>query len=88
MDETDAAAAARRTDPGSANGPELGAPAAIAGIETPASQEDYHEGGAGAAASFVRTMDSRNVLIEGLHFVGSPMWTIHLLYSDNVTCAT
>ncbi len=30
-------------------------------------------------------MDSRNVVIEGLHFVGSPMWTIHMLYSDNVT---
>jgi hypothetical protein len=29
-------------------------------------------------------MESRNVLIEGLHFVGSPMWTIHPLYSDNV----
>ena len=25
------------------------------------------------------------MLIEGLRFIGSPMWTIHLLYSDNVT---
>src|SRR5713101_1411026 len=28
-------------------------------------------------------MDSKNVLIEGIRFIGSPMWTIHLLYSDN-----
>jgi outer membrane protein OmpA-like peptidoglycan-associated protein len=28
-------------------------------------------------------MNSKNILIEGLHFVGSPMWTIHLLYSEN-----
>jgi polygalacturonase len=28
-------------------------------------------------------MDSTNVLIEGVHFVGSSMWTIHLLYTDN-----
>jgi polygalacturonase len=30
-------------------------------------------------------MDSRNVLIEGIRFQGSPMWTIHLLYTDNAT---
>ena len=28
-------------------------------------------------------MDSTNVLIEGVHFAGSSMWTIHLLYTDN-----
>jgi len=28
-------------------------------------------------------MDSTNVLIEGVRFVGSSMWTIHLLYTDN-----
>ncbi len=28
-------------------------------------------------------MDSTNVLIEGVHFVGSSMWTVHLLYTDN-----
>jgi len=28
-------------------------------------------------------MNSKNILIDGLHFVGSPMWTIHLLYSEN-----
>jgi hypothetical protein len=27
-------------------------------------------------------MDSRNILVEGLHITGSPMWAIHLLYAD------
>lgn len=33
--------------------------------------------------SFVRFMESKNILIEGVHFAGSSMWTIHLLYTDN-----
>ena len=53
-------------------------------MKTPASEEEYLKAAPELRPSFIRTMDSRNVLIEGLHFVGSPMWTIHLLYSDNV----
>jgi polygalacturonase len=34
---------------------------------------------------FIRPLESKNVLIEGLHIVGSPMWTLHVLYSENVT---
>lgn len=33
--------------------------------------------------SFIRFMNSRNILIDGLHIVGSPMWTVHILYSEN-----
>jgi len=29
-------------------------------------------------------VESKNVRIEGVHIIGSPMWTIHLLYSENV----
>jgi polygalacturonase len=29
-------------------------------------------------------MESRNILIEGIHIVGSAMWPIQILYSDNV----
>jgi polygalacturonase len=29
-------------------------------------------------------MDGKNILIEGIHIVGSSMWVIHLLYCDNV----
>lgn len=35
--------------------------------------------------SFIRPMNSKNVLIEGVHIVGSSMWTLHILYCENVT---
>ena len=76
--------AAGGSDPGSANGPNWERLLRLLEIETPASPEDYLKAAPELRPSFVRTMDSRNVLIEGLHFAGSPMWTIHLLYSDNV----
>jgi polygalacturonase len=52
--------------------------------KTPATRAEYLAAAPELRPSFVRVMDSRNVLIEGVHFVGSSMWTIHLLYSDNV----
>jgi len=52
--------------------------------KTPASDDEYMLAAPELRPSFVRMMDSTNVLIEGVHFVGSSMWTIHLLYSDNV----
>src|SRR5262249_15753231 len=33
---------------------------------------------------FIRTVESKNILIEGIHIVGSPMWVIHPLYCENV----
>jgi hypothetical protein len=72
------------SDPGSANGPNWERLLQLLEVKTPAAEEDYLKAAAELRPSFVRTMDSRNVLIEGVHFVGSPMWTIHLLYSDNV----
>ena len=52
-------------------------------VKTPAPAEDYQKAAPELRPSFVRFMDSTNVLIEGVHFVGSSMWTIHLLYTDN-----
>jgi polygalacturonase len=52
--------------------------------KAPAPDDEYMLAAPELRPSFVRTMDSTNVLIEGVHFVGSSMWTIHLLYSDNV----
>jgi polygalacturonase len=72
-------------DPGSANGPNWEHLLQLLEIKTPASQEDYLKAAPELRPSFIRTMDSKNVVIEGLRFAGSPMWTIHLLYSDNVT---
>ena len=71
-------------DPGSANGPSWKRLLQLLEVKTPAAEEDYRKAAAELRPSFVRTMDSHNILIEGVRFVGSPMWTIHLLYSDNV----
>ncbi|HWC98633.1 MAG TPA: glycoside hydrolase family 28 protein [Candidatus Sulfopaludibacter sp.] len=35
-------------------------------------------------ADFIRPVESKNVLIEGIHIVGSPMWVLHMLYCENV----
>ncbi len=73
------------SDPGSANGPNWEHLLQLLEIKTPAPREAYLKAAQELRPSFVRFMDSRNVLIEGVRFAGSPMWTIHLLYSDNVT---
>ncbi len=52
-------------------------------VKTPAPDEDYQKAAPELRPSFVRFMDSTNVLVEGVHFVGSSMWTVHLLYTDN-----
>lgn len=70
-------------DPGSAFGPNWEKLLQALELRTPAPREMYEAAAPELRPSFVRTMDSRNVLIEGLHFVGSSMWTIHLLYTDN-----
>jgi polygalacturonase len=70
-------------DPGSANGPNWERLLQDLEVKTPAPDEDYQKAAPELRPSFIRFMDSTNVLIEGIHFVGSPMWTIHLLYTDN-----
>jgi len=71
------------SDPGSANGPNWERLLKLLEVKTPAPEEAYLAAAPELRPSFLRVMNSRNVLIDGLHFVGSPMWTVHLLYSDN-----
>jgi polygalacturonase len=71
-------------DPGSANGPNWERLLQLLEVKTPAPEEAYQAAAPELRPSFIRTMDSRNVLVEGLRFIGSPMWTVHFLYSDNV----
>ena len=71
------------SDPGSAFGPNWERLLQDLEVKTPAPDEEYEKVAPELRPSFVRTMDSTNVLIEGVHFVGSSMWTIHLLYTDN-----
>jgi len=74
---------ASKSDPGTAFGPNWERLLRDLEVKTPAPQQDYDKAAPELRPSFVRTMDSTNVLIEGVHFVGSSMWTIHLLYTDN-----
>jgi polygalacturonase len=71
------------SDPGTAFGPNWERLLQDLEVKTPAPDEEYEIVARELRPSFVRTMDSTNVLIEGVHFVGSSMWTIHLLYTDN-----
>lgn len=50
----------------------------------PVPEEDYRKAAPSLRPSFIRPMDSKNILIEGIHIVGSSMWVIHLLYCDHV----
>jgi polygalacturonase len=50
----------------------------------PVPAEDFQKAAPALRPSFIRFMDSKNVLIEGLHIVGSSMWTVHILYSQQV----
>ena len=72
-------------DPGSANGPhwERLLNDLNAGKTIP--QAEYEDAAAELRPSFVRFMNSKNILISGLRFIASPMWTVHLLYSENAT---
>lgn len=49
------------------------------------SRGEYEAAGEELRPSFVRVMNSRRVLIEDVHFEGSPMWTVHLLYTEWAT---
>ena len=47
-------------------------------------EADFRKAAPSLRPSFIRPMDSKNILIEGIHIVGSSMWAIHLLYCENV----
>jgi polygalacturonase len=47
-------------------------------------EADYRKATPFLRPSFIRPMSSKNVLIEGVHIVGSSMWTLHILYCENV----
>ena len=47
-------------------------------------EADFRKAALALRPSFIRPMDSKNILIEGIHIVGSSMWAIHLLYCENV----
>jgi polygalacturonase len=70
-------------DPGSANGAAWEKLLRDLNAHKPVSRAEYLAAAAELRPSFVRFMNSNNVLIDGLRFIGSPMWTVHLLYTEN-----
>ena len=72
-------------DPGSANGPHWENLLNSLEAGKTVSHEEYEAVAAELRPSFIRFMNSKNILVDGLRFIGSPMWTVHLLYSENAT---
>jgi len=53
-------------------------------VKTPATDEEYLKAAAELRPPFIQVMNCKKVLIEGIHIIGSPMWPVHILYSENV----
>jgi polygalacturonase len=50
----------------------------------PVMEEQRRDAAMSLRADFIRPVESRNVLIEGIHIMGGPMWVLHILYCQNV----
>ncbi|HEV2134777.1 MAG TPA: glycosyl hydrolase family 28-related protein [Terracidiphilus sp.] len=72
-------------DPGSANGAHWEHLLQALEAHRPVTQAEYRAVAAELRPSFIRFMNCKNVLVKGLRIIGSPMWTVHLLYTENAT---
>jgi hypothetical protein len=70
-------------DAGSANGANWERLLKDLEAQKPISEEEYYAAASELRPSFVRFINSKNIRIDGLRFIGSSMWTVHLLYSEN-----
>ena len=70
-------------DAGSANGESWEHLLKALEAQQPISEQEYKAAASELRPSFVRFMNSKNIRIDGLRFIGSSMWTVHLLYSEN-----
>jgi polygalacturonase len=68
---------------GSAFGPDWNRLRELLELKTPQPDEVYRKVAPFIRPAFIRTMESKNILIEGIHIVGAPSWTIHILYSQD-----
>lgn len=69
---------------GSAFGPDWNRLLERLQTKTPQPEAEYLKVAPFLRPAFIRAMESKNILIEGIHIIGAPFWTIHLLYSQNV----
>ena len=70
---------------GSAFGPAWNELLAALQQKTPQPESVYLKAAPLLRPAFIRVRECRNVLIEGIRMVGAPFWSVHLLYSANVT---
>ena len=52
-------------------------------LKQPVPEAEYRKAAPQLVPMFISIMEGRNILIEGIHIVGSAMWPIQLLYTDN-----
>ena len=69
--------------PGSAFGPDWNRLLELVQQKTPQPDAEYLKVAPFLRPSFIRMMESKNILIEGIHMIGAPFWSVHLLYSQN-----
>ena len=69
---------------GSAFGPAWNQLLRLLQEKTPQPDSEYLKAAPLLRPPFIRAMDCRNVLIEGIRMVGAPFWSIHLLYSEGI----
>jgi len=69
--------------PGSAFGPDWNRLLQLLQLKTPQPESEYLKVAPFLRPSFIRFTESKNILIEGVHMVGAPFWSVHLLYSQN-----
>ncbi len=72
------------TTTGSAFGPAWNRLLALLQQKTPQPEEEYLRAAPLLRPAFIRTRESRHILIEGIRMVGAPFWSVHLLYSEDV----
>jgi hypothetical protein len=69
--------------PGSAFGPDWNRFLELLSRQTPQPESEYLRVAPLLRPSFIRLMESKNISIEGIHMIGAPFWSVHLLYSQN-----
>jgi polygalacturonase len=72
------------TGVGSAFGPAWNRLLALLQQQTPQPPAEYLRAAPLLRPAFIRAMECRNVLIDGIRMEGAPFWSIHLLYSQNI----
>ncbi|HEV3202545.1 MAG TPA: glycoside hydrolase family 28 protein [Bryobacteraceae bacterium] len=68
---------------GSANGPHWDHLLKALEGKLPVSEGEYRAAAGELRPSFVCFMNAKNVLVEGVRFIGAPMFVVHLLYAEN-----